>query len=277
MNYWLAVGPPKNWQTAFEQGNIWGLTETQKQEYIWNNLTENDMVLFYVTNPVSGIIGYGAVQTKFRQTKPLWPQEIAERKVIWPLCFEFNVEHCLPPNKWTTDKISSDAVKLEARRGFHSLDPNLARQMVSEFKLTPPPSPEQGEKALSLHEQLKQRLIEIGKLQGYVAEAEYPVDIGKLDVVWRKLERSVPTRVFEVQVGGDIYHALAKLKHAFDLWNSQIFIVASQSDFKKAMNLLSGTFHEISDYLKPIELDKVEELYNRKKSYLDFEKELGIR
>ncbi len=87
----------------------------------------------------------------------------------------------------------------------------------------------------------------------------------------------MPSRVFEVQVGGDIYHGLAKLKHAFDLWNSHIFIVATKSDLDKAENLLSGTFHEISNYLKPIELDKVEELYNRKKSYLEFEKELGIR
>jgi len=276
MNYWLAVGPLENWKTTFEQGNIWGLTDTQRQKYIWNNLTENDIILFYITNPISGIIGYGTVQTKFRQTKPLWPQEIADRKVIWPLCFEFNVEHCLPPNKWATDKVTSDALKLEARRGFHSLDPQFAQQMVSEFKLAPPPRPEQVEEALSLHEQLKQKLIEIGKMQGYVAEAEYSFDIGKLDVVWRRLERSVPTRVFEVHVGGDVYHALAKLKHAFDLWNSHIFIVASEAERSKVGNLLSGAFHEINSRIKFIELEQVKELYNRKIAYKDLEKELGI-
>jgi hypothetical protein len=90
------------------------------------------------------------------------------------------------------------------------------------------------------------------------------------------VEQSVPTYVFEVQVGGDIYHALGKLKHAFDLWNSHIFIVAPETQRSQVENLLSGTFHEISNRIKFIELQKIEELYKLKKDYLDFEKELGI-
>jgi hypothetical protein len=272
MNYWLAVGPPENWETAFEHGNIWGLITRQK--HWWDSLAENDAVLFYATKPVSGLIGYGTIQTKFRQDKPLWPQEITEGKVKWPLRFEFSVSHCLPPDEWNNRKVTSDALKLKAGIGFHSLEPEFARQMISQLEPAPTPSAEQ---ALSLHQQVKQKLIEIGKLQNFIAEPEYPFDIGKIDVVWRRVTNSVPTYAFEIQVGGDVYRALAKLKHAFDLWNSRIFIVASETDLKKAENLLLGTFHEISDYVKPIELDKVEELYNRKKSYMDFEKELGIR
>lgn len=270
MNYWLALGPRENWGTAFQQGNTWGLTPRQK--HWWEQLAKDDIVLFYVTKPVSGLIGYGSIQTKFRQNEPLWPQEIAEGKVKWPLRFEFDVEYCLAPDKWNTERITSDTLKLKAGIGFHPLEPEFAKQMISQFKLIPPE-----EKALPLHEELKRKLVEIGKLQGYIAEPEYPFDIGRLDVVWRKLERSVPTRVFEVQVGGDIYHALAKLKHAYDLWNSNIFIVAPQTDLKKAENLLSGTFHEISHQLGRIEPDDIQELYNRKKSFVDFEKKLGIR
>jgi predicted RNA-binding protein len=267
-NYWLAVGPPENWKTAFEQRNIWGLTGRQK--HLWAALTENDIVLFYATKPISGIIGYGPVQTKFRQDQPLWPQEIAEGRVIWPLRFEFNVEYCLPPDKWETGRITSDTLKLKAGMGFHSFEPQLARQMLSEFEAKAP------EPALPSHEELKRKLIEIGKLQKYLSEEEYTFDIGKLDVVWRRVERSVPTYVFEVHVSGDIYHDLAKLKHAFDLWNSRIFIVASQADRGKVNNLLSGTFHEIRDEVRFIELEKLKELYERKKAYLDLEKELGI-
>ncbi len=94
--------------------------------------------------------------------------------------------------------------------------------------------------------------------------------------MWRRVLNSVPTYVFEIQIGGDIYHALGKLKHAFDLWNSHIFIVASEAERDKVENLLSGTFHEIGSRINFIELRQVEELYKRKKSYLDFEKELGI-
>lgn len=52
--------------------------------------------------------------------------------------------------------------------------------------------------------------------------------------------------------------------------------MASQADHGKCENLLSGTFHEISNRIKFIESDKVAELYKRKKAYLDFERELGI-
>ena len=267
-NYWLAVGPSENWETAFEQRNIWGLTE--KQKHLWGNLTESDTVLFYATKPVSGIIGYGIVQTKFRQSKPLWPQEITEGKVMWPLRFEFNVEYCLPLDKWDTQKVTSDTLKLKAGMGFHSLEPDFARQMISQLQ------PEESGKALSSHDEVKRKLVEIGKLQDYLAEPEYSFDIGRLDVVWRRVAQSVPTYVFEIQLAGDVYHALSKLKHAFDLWNSHIFIVARPTDRDKVQNLLSGTFHEIGSRVKFIELEKIEELYKRKKAYLELEKELGI-
>jgi len=272
MNYWLAVGPLGNWETAFKHKNIWGLTVRQK--HLWESLVQADTVLFYATQPISGVIGYGTVQTKFQQSEPLWPDEITQGKVIWPLHFEFNVEYCLPPNEWKTHAKTSDVLKLKAGRGFQLVDDELARQVLSQFLSIS--ELEEAEQPLSLHEELKQKLIEIGKLQSYIAEPEYPFDIGKLDVVWRRIERSVPTYVFEVQVGGDLYHALAKLKHAFDLWNSRLFLIASQADHEKARKLLSGSFHEINNQIRFVELDEVDELYKRKKSYSEFERELGI-
>lgn len=291
-NFWLVVGSPNNWSTAFEHKNIWGLK--QRQRHLWESLSETDKLFFYVTSPVSGIIGYGTVRTKFPQDQPLWPQEIKENRVIWPLRFEFDVERCLPSDKWQTSKIACR--ELFPRGGFQALDHDIARQLVSKFTSlskeyyvetpTPisakeplpiyPPERLQVEQALPSHDELKHRLVEIGQLQGYLADEEYVFDTGRLDVVWRRVERSVPTYVFEVQVGGDVYHALGKLKHAFDLWNSHIFIVAPQEDRNRVENLLSGTFHEISSRIKFIELRKVEELYKRKKAYLDFEKALGI-
>jgi hypothetical protein len=86
----------------------------------------------------------------------------------------------------------------------------------------------------------------------------------------------VPTYAFEVHVKGDLYHDLSKLKHAFDLWNSRIFIVASQADCDKIKALLSGSFHEIRGQLRFIDLEKIEKLYESKRAFLDLEKELGI-
>jgi len=291
-NYWLVVGSLKNWETAFEQKNIWGLKQTQR--HLWESLNEKDMLLFYVTSPVGGIIGYGTVRIKFRQDQPLWPQEIEERKVIWPLRFEFDVERCLPLDKWQISRITSR--ELFPRGGFQALSQDIAQQLISKLVSLPveyrikAPTPASVaetrslyaresppvEQALPSHEEIKQKLMEIGKLQGYLADEEYVFDIGKLDIVWRRLERSVPIYVFEVQIGGDPYHALAKLKHAFDLWNSRLFIVGPQAQFSRIRSLLEGTFHEISDQIRFLEVEKIEELYKRKRAYLDFEKELGI-
>lgn len=152
------------------------------------------------------------------------------------------------------------------------ISPQLAEQIISQFKKAEAQQPEEARS----HKEPQQRLIEIGKLQKYVAEGEYPFDIGKLDVVWRRIERSVPTYVFEIQIGGDIYHALAKLKHAFDMWNSRLFLVTSQANYEKAKPLLTGTFHEIADRIKFIEIEKVQELYQRKMAFIELERELGI-
>jgi len=290
MNYWLVVGKPQNWEVAFKSGNIWGLKERQRP--LWERLNEGDVLLFYATQPVGGIIGYGVLRTKFKQNRPLWPQELHEHKLIWPLRFEFDVESCLPPNKWASTKLVSKL--LWPRAGFQPISQQVAKKLLSslrsakytteaiELPQISETTPElvstlgKTKESLPSHDKLKEILVEIGRLQKFIAEPEYSFDIGRLDVVWRRVELSVPTYVFEVQVGGDVYHALAKLKHAFDLWNSHIYLVAPQAELNKADNLLSGTFHEISTQIKFIELDKVEELYERKRAYLDLERELGI-
>ena len=62
------------------------------------------------------------------------------------------------------------------------------------------------------HENLKKMLHEIGRLQRFINDIEYSMDGERLDVVWRRIERSVSTYVFDVQVGGDVQHALGKPK-----------------------------------------------------------------
>lgn len=270
MNYWLIVGTSENWKEAFQKGNIWGFRE--KQRHSWGALQEDDVVLFYVIRPVAGIIGYGTVKTKFRQTQPLWPEELEKNKVIWPLCFEFNVEHSLPPDKWETDKLTSELLRFKAGIRSRQLDTSFAQEMISKFKERRVGEIEEP----TSHKEIKEKLIEIGKLQNYIAEGEYPFDLGRLDVVWRRVERSVPTYVFEICVKGDLYHDLAKLKHAFDLWSSRIFIIASDTDETKVRQLLSGSFHEIAKYLKFIDLEKVKELHRSKVNLIELEKELGI-
>jgi hypothetical protein len=275
-NWWLAVGRPDYWQIAFEHGNIWGLRSTPRHIALWERLSQGDKLLFYATSPISGVIGYGVMRTKFRQDKPLWPQEVKENKVIWPCRFEFDVEYCLPQDKWKTHKIVSVPLKAVVQSGFQAISAESAREIVEAFPLKPPAVTVVEKKPVPLHDEIKEKLVEIGRFQKLIAESEYNMDGGRLDVVWRRIERAVPAYVFEVQIGGDLYHAMGKLKHAFDLWNSNIFLVISEEDMQKAKALLAGTFHEIRRKVKLVEARKVDELFRRKKAYRDFEAELGI-
>ena len=185
-SYWMAVGSVDNWNEAFRLGNIWGLEP--KRQTLWESVQLNDVILFYAMRPVAGIIGYGTIKTKFRQTQPLWPEEVKKGEVLWPLRFEIDVGYCFPPDKWAMNKISSEVLRFKAGLSFRKLEPPLALEVISKFK-------EDREKEIeqpSTHKEIKEKLLEIGSLQNHIAEEEYSFDLGKLDVVWRRVQQSVP-------------------------------------------------------------------------------------
>ncbi len=285
--YWLAVGPPDNWRVAFARGNIWGVGVGRIQEVFWDLLNEEDILILYVTRPISGVVGFGTIRTKFKDTEhPLWPIEVKRNKVLYPLRFEFSPEKVLPSDSWPANKLAVPALKDLVRASFQPLRPAVAKpileQLAPGWRPSAPeisasrPALEQGSVEQLSHDQIRDMLVEIGRIQKFLAEAEYNMDAGRLDAVWRRVEKSVPTYVFEIQVGGDIYHALAKLKHAYDLWNSHIFLVARSDDWPKYEQLLAGTFHEIRHRIRFLPLDKVHELFMRKRSFKELESSLGI-
>jgi len=283
--FWLLVGSEKNWKVAFENKNLWGLKDFRELRSLWNMLREGDGLLFYVSKPVHGIVGFGHVVTKFKQTNPLWPEEIKNNQVIWPLRFEFDIEYCLPPSLWKSNRYTSHDLQMISRMVFQCYpieEVNAARlgldlNPIIETNALPVTELSIENDAVQIkHDDVKTHLAEIGRIQGYIADEEYPLESTRLDVVWRRVERSVPTFVYEVQIGGDIYHAMAKLKHAFDIWNSHIFLVATMSDKSKYQELLSGTFHEVADQMKFIDVRSVKELLEKKRNYKDMERVLGI-
>lgn len=282
---WLVVGTERNWKVGFENNNIWALKSFRELEALWNMLREGDGILFYVSKPVHGVVGTGYVVTKFRQTKPLWPEEIRRNEIIWPLCFVFDIEYCLPPSLWKSHRYTCNDLQMISRMVFQCYpieEVNSARialglkPLIETPHLPPIDLKVKTEMAVIHHDDVKDHLAEIGRIQGYIADVEYTINGARLDVVWRRVERSVPTYVFEVQIGGDIYHAMGKLKHAFDLWNSHIFIVATMAEKSKYQELLSGTFHEVADQMKFIEVGVVKELLEKKRNYKEMERALGI-
>lgn len=284
--FWIVPGSEKNWKQALTSKGIWGLEQKTLDKVYWLALAPNDLILFYVTGKVKGIVGYGIIRGKFYQDVPLWDAEIREGRVKWPLRFEFDVGFILPENRWADERIPiaggghfRQPLILQERNSIRqivrALNPNASiEELLDETSVLVPSVKAESESPT--HNDIKNLLLEIGKLQGYVANPEYPMETERLDVVWRRLPESVPTYVFEVQIGGDLYHALGKLKHAHDIWNSRLFLVASANDLGRVNQLLSGTFHEIKSLLRFIEIEKVQSLYKSKQNIYQIEKELGL-
>ena len=284
-SFWIVPGSEGNWRQALISNGIWGLKEDKLDKIYWLAIVPNDVILFYVSGDIKGIIGYGIVRSKFYQDKPLWEAEIKEGKVKWPLRFEFDVEFILPKNDWRNARISvprGGAFRqpliyqewADVEPIILALNPTASTKSLQKI-LIPLVKPKE-EELSPTHGNLKNLILEIGKLQSFIADIEYPMGTERLDVVWRRLPESVPTYVFEVQVGGDLYHALGKLKHAHDIWNSRIFLVASADDLGTVNQLLSGTFHEIKSLLRFIEIEKIQSLYQSKQNIYQIEQELGL-
>lgn len=133
-----------------------------------------------------------------------------------------------------------------------------------------------GKAQQSYHNQIRDMVLEIGRIEGRISEKEYRINGERIDVVWKRIEAGNPYAVFEVQVGGNFYEALAKLKHAWDKWNSRPFLVTSQQYKGKALEWIRGSFHEMERELKIIDCEKIKELHNAVKKARDLRAELGI-
>lgn len=285
--HWIILGPEESWKTAFKQGGIWGVKEMLYPE--WKALETGDILFFYITKTVKGIVGVGRLKNKFIQDKPLWPDEVIVGKVLYPFRFEFDIDYILLEKEWGNKKIPVGLSIQEMRRGINILQKKTVDKIYEEFRekfnfnvlnsvaeeskinmvkseIIEPPD----------HTKLQELLFQIGKLNRLISEKEYSMENERLDVVWRRVEGSVPTYVFEVQVGGDVYHALGKLKHAFDLWNSNIFLIIQDKEIEKANTLLNGTFHEIKDRVKIINPQTTSELYQQKRKWVEMEREIGL-
>jgi len=284
-NFWIVPGSKENWKLALISKGTWGLEETKQKKVYWLAIAPNDIILFYVTRQVKGVIGYGIVRSKFYQDVPVWDEEKREGCFKWPLRFEFDIEFLLPENRWEDEKVPVRGGGEfrqplifkeweEVQPIIEALNPNVSTELLRDISL--PTLPKEKEEISPTHDDIKNLLLEIGKLQNYIADKEFRMETERLDVVWRRLPESVPTYVFEVQVGGDLYHALGKLKHAHDIWNSRIFLVASIEDLNTVNQLLSGTFHEIKSILRFIEIEKIQDLHRSKRNIYQIERDLGL-
>ena len=303
---WLVVGVPKNWETAFDQPvPIWGLKLRYQVEF--QALDIGDLLWFYATSPISGIIGVGAVKDKYVDNINLvWEEELKLKEVIWPQRFRIHILKALPQAQWKTHKVKINDFNLIWQVGFQLFREKHAIELLKRAKDTfgvireedffagatiiPPsivkekqplyiPSLE-GKLAIS-HRELQDQIAEIGKLQFYHTEIEHPIELPgekkNLDVVWKREVDGVPTFAFEVELSGMLEKAIERLKFAFRKWNSRPRIIIPEKFTKKVHNLL--TVAEGKEFLKEFRIYEpvqIIELLSKKRKLKSTEQNLGI-
>jgi len=114
----------------------------------------------------------------------------------------------------------------------------LKEKSITVTVKTPKPTPvTPSEEALS-HLKLQNMLAELGRLEGYRAEREFAVNSERLDVVWFRRVRERPDLAFEIQIRGDLYSALVKLKEAWDRWGCVSVLVTTKEYLEAAKRWL---------------------------------------
>jgi hypothetical protein len=100
---WILSGNSPNWRIALKR-NIWGVKPKHKP--LWTQINIGDTVFFYVTRPVSGLIGSARVTRKMEESKPYWPDEEQLGRAIYPYRIEFKPTKILEEPKWENERVS---------------------------------------------------------------------------------------------------------------------------------------------------------------------------
>lgn len=313
MNHWLVIGIKENWVTTFSQPvPLWGLK--QKYSVLFKSMREGDILWLYVTSPIKGIIGIGQVKDKYIDVKTLiWLEELKKQFVIWPLRFRIHILKILPVDKWKTDCIKINDFNLFWQQGFQLIPSNYlpelikrAEKVFGSFPYTYEGSSiaqtsnlissktSIGESAvetgyipvsessvlISPHRGLQNILAEIGKLQFYYSEIEYPLEIESerksIDVVWKREINGVPTFAFEIEFSNNIEKAVERLKFAFRKWNSRPRIIVPESSCTTLHNILSNHDQEFNSQFRNYTPEQITELLNKKRDLKNIEQNLGL-
>jgi hypothetical protein len=274
--YWVLTGDRENWRRGISD-RIWGVVPGLQSA--WDALQRGDFLFLYAKAPASRIFGTGIVRDKFRQDRPLWIDEIEAGRVLYPHRFTFDIVSFIDEDRWMTEGVHPET-GIPVRAGMNRIAnaENIKVLLAqTERLIAVQPSPtEQETKASSLHDQVKEKLREIGRLQEYLSETECKINGERLDVAWRRVAASVPQKVFEVQVSGNLWSAIGKLKKAHLLWNSQPFLVLRNDERPKADDLLAGPFLEIKKSVMVRDINAVDELYARVKSADESRQRFGL-
>jgi len=287
MTYWLDVFTPKSWEEFKKAGGVVSGFPDPRWKTV-QRIQIGDILLCYMKSYSCWFGALKVVSAAFRdyrtriwsdasypcrvQVEPvviLDPQKaIAAKELIHQLTLFAKVRD---PKRWSWPLRASP-------KQLAKEDGDLIMSKLRTLGGQAPTPDEGGDEKVqqSYHDQIRDMLHEIGQMERKVSEKEYHINGERIDVAWRRIEGGNPYAVFEVQIGGNFYEALAKLKHAWDKWNSRPFLVTTEQFKGKALAWIKGSFHEVEKEMRIVDCEKVKELYNAVKKANEIKTELGI-
>lgn len=211
----------------------------------------------------------------------------------------------LPRENWKTNKIKINDFGLFWQIGFQLLRDEHAIELFKRAKkffhipsaedlfagttIIRPPiireapplyTPSLEEKVVVSHKELQKQIAEIGKLQFYYTDTEYPIELTgekkNLDVVWKREIDGVPTFAFEIELTGMVEKAIDRLQFAFRKWSSRPRIIVPKKLLKKVRNVIGITEREFAKEIKIYEPAQILDLWRKKHDLRSTEQNLGI-
>jgi len=296
-NCWLALMNEENLRYTIEHG-IYGIPNKRAERLVQQVRVGDHIVVYVMKKGCSELCeSFAAVLEVVsdwrRSSKPTWPDEVRDNEVKYPWVVDVRV---LASGKVPIDEVYSELSKilpLEESQG--KLSGSKLRIFGMNFSKKPVSNElcelimrrlRAGSKVAFEHETVKDWLREIGEVLGYYVRTEFENDIHRFDVVWWGSERDFngkkhPAAVFEVQRGGSLVEALARLKHALDRWNiyGLYLVVTEEEDVERARRLvephLKGSFHELQGRLRIWTAKRVREIKDALAEYRDEVRELS--
>lgn len=134
----------------------------------------------------------------------------------------------------------------------------------------------------SLHDQIQDTLVELGKLLGNISKKNYALLYSGhrrfVDVVWKINEESDPVCAFEIVVKGDLDRAITILRQAFIMWNSKpVLVTIDDEKAIKAKRLLENSSPELKGRLTFMTGKEVCEYFLHAKGMESLTKSLDFR
>lgn len=311
MQTWLVIGRVENWQTAFAQPiPIWGLRDSYAGTF--EELRVGDLIVCYATDPVRGVIAVGRVRDKYLdRTTLVWPDETTSGKVIWPLKFRLNEIEALPQVYWEAKPgealhpVSIVDFGLNWRVGFQRLTSEQVNKIFDRIRSSwtgveleideviagsysgekeapayQAPSAPLVPEPPSAHRKTQEVVSEIGRLQHYFTEIEFPISLSgqqqRLDVVWKREHTGVPTFAFEIEFSNNVERAVARLRVAFQRWNSQPRLIADETDRTRIENLIIREERAFQSSFRWIPPSAIERVLKVKRDLKELEQGVGL-